>query len=132
MAAPATGSIPPTGTYPLAAPQSRSQVIQNGGSLTVEGSIDSPIIFADATGRITLVDLAKAPAKIDYFATSLPTMLLFEDDLTRRQQTTALFFQAQAALGLGLKSKAKQLVAKVLARDPSHAGAADLMKDNLC
>ncbi len=35
-------------------------LVQNGGSLTVEGSIDSTISFADATGRITLVDLAKA------------------------------------------------------------------------
>jgi hypothetical protein len=34
--------------------------VQNGGSLTVEGSIDSPIIFADATGRITLDNLAAA------------------------------------------------------------------------
>jgi hypothetical protein len=49
--------------------------------------------------------LEQAPAKIDYFATSLPTMLLFEDDLQFRQQTTALFLQAQAQLGLGNRSK---------------------------
>ena len=33
--------------------------------------------------------LEKTPAKIDYFATSLPTMLLFDDDLDQRQKTTA-------------------------------------------
>jgi TolA-binding protein len=70
--------------------------------------------------------LQKAPAKIDYFATSLPTMLLFDDDLQFRQETTALFLQAQAQLGLGRKDKARSLVAAVLKRDPSHALAADL------
>ena len=45
--------------------------------------------------------LQKSQAKIDYFATSLPTMLLFDDDLQFRQETTALFLQAQAQLGLG-------------------------------
>jgi tetratricopeptide (TPR) repeat protein len=69
--------------------------------------------------------LQKAPAKIDYFATSLPTMLLFDDDLQYRQETTALFMQAQAQLGLGKKSAAGNLLQKVLRRDPNHALAAD-------
>jgi predicted Zn-dependent protease len=73
--------------------------------------------------------LQKAEAKIDYFATSLPTMLLFEDDLEFRQQTTALFLQAQAYLGLGHVSRAKSLLAAELRRDPNHAPAADLMKE---
>jgi len=42
--------------------------------------------------------LQKEPAKIDYFATSLPTMLLFDDDLQFRQQTTALFFKHKHSL----------------------------------
>ncbi|MGO8696743.1 MAG: DUF5107 domain-containing protein [Limisphaerales bacterium] len=71
--------------------------------------------------------LFKAPARIDYFATSLPAMLLFEDDLQARQQTTALFLQAQARLGLGEKAKAKSLLLTVLRRDPNHALAADLL-----
>src|SRR6185369_13963548 len=54
--------------------------------------------------------LAVTPAKIDYFATSLPTMLLFEDDLQKRQETTALFLQAQALLGLNSKSAARKLL----------------------
>ena len=70
--------------------------------------------------------LAKMPAKIDYFATSLPTMLLFDDDLQFRQEASALFLQAQAHLGLGQKMKAKSLLQKVLRRDPSHVLAADL------
>jgi tetratricopeptide (TPR) repeat protein len=69
--------------------------------------------------------LEKAPATIDYFATSLPTMLLFEDDLTARQRTSALFLQAQAQLGLGRKAKVKLLLRQVLRRDPNHPLAAD-------
>ncbi|MGA2222004.1 MAG: DUF5107 domain-containing protein [Verrucomicrobiia bacterium] len=78
-----------------------------------------------------LLDYAKklyrAEAKIDYFATSLPTMLLFEDDLQKRQQTTALFLMAQASLGLGRKRQASTLIKKVLRFDRSHAPAADLL-----
>jgi tetratricopeptide (TPR) repeat protein len=72
--------------------------------------------------------LQKVPAKIDYFATSLPTMLLFDDDLQFRQETTALFLQAQAQFGLGKKAKAKSLLQIVLRRDPNHALAADFLK----
>jgi tetratricopeptide (TPR) repeat protein len=73
--------------------------------------------------------LARTPAKIDYFATSLPTMLLFEDDLNARQQTTACFLQAQSAFGLGRRAEARRLLRRVLERDPSHAGAADLLAE---
>ena len=73
--------------------------------------------------------LDRAEAKIDYFATSLPTMLLFEDDLHHRQQTTALFLLAQAKLGLGRRGEAQQLLKKVLRRDRSHAAAADLLEE---
>jgi len=70
--------------------------------------------------------LQNRQAKIDYFATSLPTMLLFDDDLQYRQATAALFLQAQAWLGLGQRAAAKRLLSQVLARDPNHALAADL------
>ena len=70
--------------------------------------------------------LAKTQAKIDYFATSLPTMLLFDDDLQRRQDTTALFIAAQAQLALGKKKPATRMLKQVLQRDPNHALAADL------
>jgi tetratricopeptide (TPR) repeat protein len=73
--------------------------------------------------------LQKAPAKIDYFATSLPTMLLFDDDLQFRQETQALFLQAQARYGLGQRKQAASLLKKILKRDPSHALAADLLAE---
>ena len=71
--------------------------------------------------------LQKARANIDYFATSLPTMLLFDDDLQFRQETTALFIQAQAQLGLGKTKIARSLLQTTLRRDPNHALAADLL-----
>jgi tetratricopeptide (TPR) repeat protein len=75
--------------------------------------------------------LQKKTAKIDYFATSLPAMLLFDDDLQLRQETTALFLQAQAQLGLGRKTIAERLLRTVLRRDPNHAMAADFLNNLL-
>ena len=72
--------------------------------------------------------LQKSQAKIDYFATSLPTMLLFDDDLQFRQKTTALFLEAQAQFGLGRAAQARALLKTVLKRDPNHALACDLAK----
>lgn len=70
--------------------------------------------------------LQKTEAKTDYFATSLPTMLLFDDDLQFRQETSALFLQAQAHLGLGNKAKGQALLNTVIKREPNHAYAVDL------
>jgi tetratricopeptide (TPR) repeat protein len=72
--------------------------------------------------------LHQTHAKIDYFATSLPTMLIFADDIQFRQDTAAIFLQAQARLGLGQKTKAGSLLQTVLRRDPNHAMAADLLR----
>jgi tetratricopeptide (TPR) repeat protein len=69
--------------------------------------------------------LEKVKAKIDYFATSLPDMLLFNDDLQFRQITSARFMQALAQAGLNRKPQALKLLKDVLKRDPSHAAAAD-------
>ena len=67
--------------------------------------------------------LRATEAKIDYFATSLPTMLLFEDDLQIRNETAGLFLEAQARLGLGRKQLARQLLTKELAaRSKSRHG----------
>ena len=65
---------------------------------------------------------------IDYFATSLPTMLLFNDDLSLRNRIQSLFLRAQAALGLHKPSEAKSLARDVLQLDPSHSGAHDLIQ----
>lgn len=72
-------------------------------------------------------DLEQEQAKIDYFATSLPTMLLFEEDIQARQVTTARFLQAQALTGMGNHGEAEILLKDVLTRDPNHALAADMI-----
>ncbi|MES2221543.1 MAG: DUF5107 domain-containing protein [Acidobacteriota bacterium] len=69
--------------------------------------------------------------KIDYFATSIPTMLLFREDLARRNQLDARFLCAQAYLGLARKSEALALLQKVLDMDHNHVRAADLLRDHL-
>lgn len=73
--------------------------------------------------------LAETPAEIPYFATSLPTMLLFDNDIQFRQQTVALFLKAQAHLGLGNEVQVRSLLKTVLKRDPNHAFAPDLLED---
>jgi tetratricopeptide (TPR) repeat protein len=73
--------------------------------------------------------LARQPVKIDYFATSLPTMLLFEDDLQKRHRIAATFLQAQAWFGLGDTEKAQRLINEVLESDRNHPLAADLLDE---
>jgi tetratricopeptide (TPR) repeat protein len=60
------------------------------------------------------------PATIDYFATSLPTLLLFHENLQTRQQLTCDVMTAQAALAAGRPDEASRLLADVLAADPSE------------
>ncbi|SEG72564.1 Tfp pilus assembly protein PilF [Bryocella elongata] len=74
------------------------------------------------------VALASKAPKIDYFATSLPTMLLFEEDLEERQNITVLFLMAQSLLGLGRMDEARKLLGEVLSKDHSHTGALDLQR----
>jgi tetratricopeptide (TPR) repeat protein len=73
--------------------------------------------------------LKQQKAKIDYFATSLPAMLLFEDDLQKRNTVNATFLSAQASLGLGDTQKAQQLLREVMQLDRNHPLAADLLAD---
>jgi tetratricopeptide (TPR) repeat protein len=70
---------------------------------------------------------SETPA-IDYFATSLPAMLLFDADLKRQNRITARFLQAQAHLGLGLQQEGLALLQEVLQMDPAHSGAIDLLE----
>jgi tetratricopeptide (TPR) repeat protein len=73
--------------------------------------------------------LLATPAKIDYFATSLPTMLLFEQDLQKSHELSARFMLAQASLMFGDAERALDLLELVLHEDPNHAAAADLLRE---
>jgi hypothetical protein len=72
--------------------------------------------------------LDRQTPKIDYFATSLPAMLLFEVDLKERQTITARFLEAQVALGLGQRERSVQLLRQVAMMDHSHTGAIDMCR----
>jgi tetratricopeptide (TPR) repeat protein len=73
--------------------------------------------------------LGQSEARIDYFATSLPTLLLFTDDLQQRQNQDAAVLAAHAAAGQGRRTAARRQLATVLQADPAHAAAADLLAD---
>jgi tetratricopeptide (TPR) repeat protein len=65
--------------------------------------------------------------KIDYFATSLPAMLLFDEDMKQRQEITASFLRAQALVGLEDTEHGLALLRQLQERDRNHTGAADLL-----
>lgn len=72
--------------------------------------------------------LESSPAKTDYFATSLPTLLLFDDDLQERQTQRARLMRAMAWIGLGRNREAVEVLQSLLTKDPSHARACDLLR----
>ena len=74
------------------------------------------------------VELEKTKPEIDYSATSLPAMLLFDEDLDRRNRIDALFLRAQAAVGLGRTPESETLLRQVLEMDGNHPGANDLLR----
>jgi tetratricopeptide (TPR) repeat protein len=67
--------------------------------------------------------------KIDYFATSLPAMLLFREDLGHRNRVLAAFLRAQATYGLDGAEAAIPMLHAVLTLDGNHAGASDLLQE---
>jgi hypothetical protein len=68
-------------------------------------------------------------AKIDYFATSLPLMLVFEEDLRKRNQWESKYLLALAEAGLGHVKEAKILAREVLQLNAMHTGALNLMME---
>ncbi|MCD5314366.1 DUF5107 domain-containing protein [Kineosporia babensis] len=71
-----------------------------------------------------LAESACTPARVDYFATSLPTLLLFDEDPQARRDREDLLVRAQLALFDGDPATASATLATLLAQDPSHIGAA--------
>jgi tetratricopeptide (TPR) repeat protein len=66
--------------------------------------------------------------KIDYFATSLPNLLLFEDDLKKRNRIEANVLNALAQDGLGERSRAIGMLREVIAEDPNHQFAMEMLR----
>ncbi len=65
----------------------------------------------------------EAEVKIDYFATSLPNLLLFEDDLQKRNEADCLFVLALSELGSRKPGQAIELLNQVLSLDCNHIAA---------
>ncbi|HEY9534943.1 MAG TPA: tetratricopeptide repeat protein, partial [Mucilaginibacter sp.] len=61
--------------------------------------------------------------KIDYFAVSLPNLLIFDDDLNLRNKAHCLYIQGLGYLGLEQYEKATQAFKEVLAMGAEHFGA---------
>ncbi|MET0392993.1 MAG: DUF5107 domain-containing protein [Chitinophagaceae bacterium] len=61
--------------------------------------------------------------RIDYFAVSLPDLLVFEQDLNMRNRIHCEYIMALGHLGLGEEGAARRLFAKILDRQNHHTGA---------
>ncbi len=65
----------------------------------------------------------KETVKIDYFATSLPLLLVFKEDLQQRNSWENKYLIGLTELGLGNKNKALQLFNEVLHLNAMHVAA---------
>ncbi|HUP13956.1 MAG TPA: hypothetical protein VM187_17165, partial [Niastella sp.] len=74
-----------------------------------------------------LVEYGKAhlqdDVKIDYFAVSLPNLLIFEDDLNIRNQTHCYYMMGLGYVGLNKPEEAANWFYKALQNDVMHFGA---------
>ena len=71
------------------------------------------------------LDKLKQKAKIDYFATSLPLLLVFEDDIQKNSDIEAYYLLGLAELGLGNHGSSMENFRKVLELSITHIGAKD-------
>jgi len=80
---------------------------------------------------LTLGEFAKkqmtVEPKIDYFATSLPNMLLFDDDLAKRNHIESLVLSALASQGLGDSQTGIRQLKQVITEDPNHLFASAML-----
>jgi len=68
--------------------------------------------------------------KIDYFAVSLPDLLIWEDDLDFRNQQLCQYLQGLGELGKGNPEKAAKRFDSILKSEQSHPGALIHQKNN--
>jgi tetratricopeptide (TPR) repeat protein len=87
--------------------------------------------WADAEVLVTALDahacdLAARPAAVDYFATSLPAMALFDDDPTRGRDRLVTLLEAQVAALNGDPTRGRRLLGDLLVGRPCDVEARDL------
>jgi hypothetical protein len=73
--------------------------------------------------------MLKEAAKIDYFATSLPSLLVFDEDLQARRDAENHLLLALAHHGLGEADAARSALARTLAFTCADQRAADLQRE---
>ncbi len=61
--------------------------------------------------------------KVDYFAVSLPDLLVFDEDFNKRNQLHCQYLQGLGDLGLQQREQARRAFEAVLAADVNHQGA---------
>jgi tetratricopeptide (TPR) repeat protein len=66
--------------------------------------------------------------KIDYFAVSLPDMMIWEDDLNIRNNEHCLYLIALSNIGYGKFKKAEDMLQSILNRNNYHQGAFNHLK----
>jgi len=67
--------------------------------------------------------------KIDYFAVSLPDLMLFDEDLNLKNQAHCYYLMGLSQLGLNNKNQAKEYFEKVLELDFNHQNARIFIKE---
>jgi tetratricopeptide (TPR) repeat protein len=99
------------------------------------GALALRALGREAEATVILRDLERlanasmtSTVTIDYFATSLPNFLLFEDDLDARNRVEQLYLRALARIGLGAREEAACDLRAVLKLDPNHVWADDQLR----
>ncbi len=96
-------------------------------ALLALGRKDESRLILEAMVQQAAVKAQEEP-KIDYFATSLPNLLLFDDDLEKRNRVEALVLEGLARHGLGEKKLAMDLLRRAVTEDPNHLVAIDALR----
>jgi tetratricopeptide (TPR) repeat protein len=69
------------------------------------------------------------PEQVGDSSAALPATCPFREDLVKRNRILGLFLQAQGRLGLGQYKLARRLLSQLLALDPNHGRALDLLTE---
>ena len=88
----------------------------------------------EANGRFyKLINYGKQhlfePQRMDYFAVSLPDLLIWEDSLDTKNRIHCYFMMALGYYGLGDKEHAAKYLAEVKKLDINHQGAQSIHLD---
>jgi len=70
-------------------------------------------------------------ARIDYFATSLPLLLVFEEDMQKRNEWEAKYLLALAELGIGDHRLALNLFNEILQINAMHIDVNDILRSEI-